>query len=130
VQAKLLGSNKVENKIFLGRVEGPFSFRGTRDNIYKFLDFLVIGGYATNFDQVTIVAADIDSEWSVSFFASYYYLQPLLNVEPGRALQPIQSDALRPITVEPTVEIEPSFTPTPTDSFEPTPTDSTDAVEQ
>jgi hypothetical protein len=116
VQAKLLGSNKVENKIFLGRVEGPFSFRGTRDDIYKFLDFLVIGGYATNFDQVTIIASERDDEWSVSFFASYYYLQPLVNVEPGRALQPIQTDALKPISVVPTAEVVPSFTPTPTDT--------------
>lgn len=119
-KATLLGSNKNEKKVYFGKVEGPFSFKGTRENIYKFLDFLVLGGYATNFDQVTITGTDKDDEWTVSLAASYYYLQPLVAVEPGRALMDIQEEALIPLRVValPTiipgeVTITPSITPTP-----------------
>ena len=106
---KLLGSVVDARKIFLGRVEGPFAFTGARQDIYRFLDFLVMGGYATNFDQVTLNAGEGD--WAVSFFASYYYLEPVKNVEASRPFVEIQKDALKPITVE---NATPSVTATPT----------------
>jgi hypothetical protein len=118
-QAKLLGSTKTEKKIFLGRVEGPFSFRGTREQIYQFLDFLVVGGYATNFDEVSITTSGSDDEWSVSLFASYYYLQALTGVEPGRVLQPIQKNALKPISTVPAPSVIPSETVIPSTSIVP-----------
>ncbi|MCC7304203.1 hypothetical protein IT418_02195 [bacterium] len=112
---KLLGNNSAANKVFLGRVEGPFGFRGSREDIYKFLDFLVTGGFATNFDQVTINAGDGEKNWAVSFFTSYYYLQPVVKVEADRPLLEIQKDALKPIRFDETVSVPTvSATPTPT----------------
>lgn len=115
---KLLGATNDANKVFLGRVEGPFAFRGSRLNIYKFLDFLVVGGFATNFDQVTINSGDTEENWSVSFFTSYYYLQPVSKVEASRPLLEVQKDALKPIRInetpiEPTTQVTPTATPTP-----------------
>lgn len=110
---KLLGVTTDANRVFLGRVEGPFAFRGSRENIYKFLDFLVTGGFATNFDQVTINAGDKEENWSVSFFTSYYYLQPVTNVEAARPLLEVKKDALKPIRIGDT-QITPTETPTPT----------------
>ena len=114
---KLLGIVDESKRVFLGRVEGPFSFRGTRDNIYKFLDFLVMGGFATNFDQVSITSSDKEDKWSVSFFTSYYYLQPVTKVEASRPLVEVQKDALKPISID-----QNSIQPTPVETSTPTPT--------
>lgn len=127
---KLIGSAGEAQKVLLGRVEGPFSFRGSRENIYKFLDFLVMGGFATNFDQVTLNSSDNEENWSVSFFTSYYYLNPVTKVEASRPLLEVQKDALKPITVNeddilPTpVEVSPtpSVSGTPTVSVTPSAT--------
>ncbi len=120
---KLLGSANAANRVFLGRVEGPFSFRGSRTNIYKFLDFLVMGGFATNFDQVTINAGDKEENWSVNFFTSYYYLEPVSKVESSRALIEVDKSALKPISVDSGSAIPtPDVTTTPTASVTPTAT--------
>lgn len=116
-KGKLLGTIDESKKVFLGRVEGPFSFRGTRENVYKFLDFLVMGGFATNFDQVTLNSNDIEDKWSVGFFASYYYLQPVTKVEASRPLLEVQKSALTPITIN-----EENVQPTPIDQNSPSPT--------
>ncbi len=116
-KSRLLGSLKSEKEIFLGRVEGPFSFSGSRDAIFDFLDFLVLGGYATNFDQVSIVGAGKDS-WTVNFFAVYYYLEPLTEVEAGRQLVPIQKELISNLTIP--VISTPSVTPSPSVSVTPT----------
>lgn len=114
---KLIGSSKDASTVYLGRVEGPFSFRGSRESIYKFLDFLVMGGFATNFDQVNINAGDTEENWSVSFFTSYYYLQPVVKVEAARPLLEVQKEALRPITIN-----QDNIQPTPVDQLTPTST--------
>jgi hypothetical protein len=116
---RLLGKAVYSSTIFLGRVEGPFSFRGSRDNIYKFLDFLVMGGFATNFDQVSIIAGTTENDWSVTFFTSYYYLQPVKNVPPSATLLEVQKDALKPITINKDA-IAPTPLETPTGSITPT----------
>ncbi|WKZ23975.1 MAG: hypothetical protein QY312_04415 [Candidatus Dojkabacteria bacterium] len=95
---RLLGP-QLQTPVFLGRVQGPFAFRGSRDNIFRFLDFLVTGGYATNFDQVTVTAGSTEDSWGVSFFTSYYYLQPVENLPPSFELLEVNTDALRPITI-------------------------------
>lgn len=85
---KLLGTKK-DQKVLLGRMEGPFSFTGRKGEIFSFLDFLVKSGYAINFDQVTVsnVADDQSADkWSVKFVAVYYYLAPLSNVDAAAAL--------------------------------------------
>lgn len=116
-KGKLLGTINESKKVFLGRVEGPFSFRGTRENIYKFLDFLVMGGFATNFDQVTLVSSDIEDKWSVSFFTSYYYLEQVSQVEPARPLLEVLKEVLKPISINEEIK-----QPTPTEQLTPTPT--------
>lgn len=124
---KLIGTAGEAQKVLLGRVEGPFSFRGSRENIYKFLDFLVMGGFATNFDQVTLNSSDNEENWSVSFFTSYYYLNPVTKVEASRPLLEVQKDALKPITVNeedilPTpIEVTPTGVITGTPSITPSP---------
>jgi len=100
---KLIGTVKAIDKVYLGRIEGPFTFSGSRDDIFAFLDFLVEGGYATNFDKVNIVS-QVDSKdgdekvavgnWSVSLFTAYYYLQPISDVNPKTPLVQIRVDVL------------------------------------
>lgn len=118
-KSKLLGNVAYVSSVFLGRVEGPFSFRGSRDDIYKFLDFLVMGGFATNFDQVSITSGTTEKDWSVTFFTSYYYLEPVKNVPPSAPLLEVQKDALKPITVD-RETIAPTPLDTPTGSVTPT----------
>ncbi|PJA12355.1 hypothetical protein CO112_02930 [Candidatus Dojkabacteria bacterium CG_4_9_14_3_um_filter_150_Dojkabacteria_WS6_41_13] len=116
-KVKLLGEAKEVASVFLGRVEGPFSFTGTRDDIYKFLDFLVMGGFATNFDQVSLTTGETDTTWSVTFFTSYYYLQPVTKVNAATPLLEIDKSALKPITVN-----NNNIVPTPIDNASPSPT--------
>jgi len=118
-KGKLLGNAAFASTVFLGRVEGPFSFRGSRENIYKFLDFLVMGGFATNFDQVSITSGGSPDDWSVTFFTSYYYLQPVKDVPASAPLIEVLRDALKPITVNRDA-VAPTPVETPTGSITPT----------
>ncbi|WKZ30114.1 MAG: hypothetical protein QY314_04935 [Candidatus Dojkabacteria bacterium] len=100
--------------ITLGKIEGPFGLSGTKQNIFRFLDFLVSGGFASNFDQVLITPADEEKgTWSVSFVAVHHYLLPAKDIAPESVLIKPRLDLLSPIA-SPSVTPTPSVSPTPT----------------
>lgn len=115
---KLIGTQKAVDIVYLGRIEGPFAFEGGRANIFDFLDFLVTGGYATTFNEVSLVRGDGD-KWNVSFSTSYYYLLPLKAVDPKTPQVFIQKDVLAPLSLPSGI---PTGTPSATPSVSPTPT--------
>lgn len=68
-------------------IRGPFKLRGTRDDIFRFLDFLVTGPYATEFDAVRIRQASTNGFfWDVYFTAVHYYLPRVSNIDPKTPL--------------------------------------------
>lgn len=97
-------------KVTFGRVQGPFNFIGTKDNIFGFLDFLVSSGYATHFDRVVLTRTESDM-WTVSFTAQYYYLSSVSKVPATRPLVTIQDDIIeyRNITATPTITATPQI---------------------
>lgn len=97
-----------DKAIILGRIEGPFGLSGTKENIFRFLDFLVDGGYATNFDAVAISPSSGNNIWSVNFTAAHHFLAPVEGI-------PAQAELVRvKLGLLPTATPTPSVTPSPT----------------
>ncbi len=76
-----------ETKLNVKIIRGPFKLKGTKKDIFSFLDFLVSGPYATEFDQVKIVSSDPTRfSWRVDFDAVHYYFPPVRNIDPKAPL--------------------------------------------
>lgn len=134
---KLIGSKRDVTSVYLGKIEGPFSFLGERKNIFEFLDFLVLGGYATTFNDVTVSAID-SAQWQVSFSTSYYYLNPLVGVDPKTPEVSIDSNVFEPLAgynidsnanEDITVPNEITVSPSPTEELVVTPTVTDEGIE-
>jgi hypothetical protein len=109
--------------ITLGKIEGPFGLSGTKPNIFRFLDFLVSGGFASNFDQVLIVPDDPEKGlWSVTFVAVHQYLESAKDVAPESTLIKPRLDLLAPATTTPSVSPTPTGTRAPNQTTTPTQT--------
>jgi len=76
ISTAITGKNQ---EILLGEIQGPFTLSGSKEKVFEFLDFLVSGGYATNFDRVAISPSN-NGVWTVSFVAVHHFLAPAKNV--------------------------------------------------
>ncbi len=88
-----LGTAGKNTEIILGQIEGPFTINGSKGDIFKFLDFLVDGGYATNFDRVSIVPG-ANNTWTVNFVAVHHFLPPAKDIPAAYPLIPPRFDLL------------------------------------
>lgn len=93
---KLIGRTPGQ-EVILGRIEGPFSLSGNKEDIFRFLDFIVEGGYATNFDKVTISGSE-QGGWTVTFTAVHHYLMPVTKVNPDAPIVEPRLDLLKAAT--------------------------------
>ncbi len=114
----------LNTKLNVKVIRGPFKLTGTKEDILNFLDFLVTGPYATEFDAVKITTSD-NFYWNVSFTAVHYYMPRVRDIDP-------EAPVLRP-NWEKVKEVlqykgngqnletaNSSTTPTPTESVTPT----------
>lgn len=84
----VVGSKDIKKRggiaITVKTIRGPFRISGNRDTIFDFLDFLVTGPYAIEFDAVRI--AGDNEEWNAAFSVLLYYLPALENISPKAEL--------------------------------------------
>lgn len=128
VRKDLPSENKVVatnagQQITLGTIDGPFSLFGEKKDIFRFLDFLVDGGFATNFDRVQITPGE-NGEWLVNFVAVHHYLGPAKGVPAEAVLLKPRLDLLNvntPVTPTPTGTSTQTNTPTTSVTASPTP---------
>ncbi len=92
-------------------IRGPFRLSGPKDKIFEFLDSLVTGPYATEFDAVTVSGVGNDN-WNVAFSVILYYLPKKQNIPPEKALVvpnwDVINETIKYIDTHPTVSVQTS----------------------